>query len=154
MLLSACLAPEARAQGTEFSWRMGPVDLAPGQTAKLTFANPFCLDQRTELDITLALTDLSGKVLQLREYGSAQPAVAKKRAIVKCDEALQLEVSGEQATGTVVGILQVITDISGVPWVPVSVPLASLQIGSGSGHGFKPSIVIIPVEPIRRLLLQ
>jgi hypothetical protein len=156
ILLTALLAiPAGFAQNTDFSWRFGPVDLPQGQTPKFTFANPFCSSPATQLDITLALTDLSGKVLQVRAQGD-QTAAAKKHAIVACNDAIQLEVSGAAlppGTSTVVGVLQVITDINGVPWTPVNVPLASLQIGEGFGTAFKPSVVLISTDPIRRLLL-
>jgi hypothetical protein len=55
--------------------------------------------------------------------------------------------------GTLVGVLELITDINGVPRTPVNVPLASLQVGDGTGATFKPSIVLIAIEPIRRLIL-
>ena len=134
---------------------MGPVDVNPGTTAKLIFANPFCSNPLTKLDVTLAITDLTGQVIQMHPPGS-QSAPARKRAIVNCNEAIQLEVAGEHISpnGTVIGILEVITDISGIPWVPVNVPLASLQIGHGMGSCFQPSVVIIPIEPVRRLILQ
>jgi hypothetical protein len=157
ILLTALLAiPAAFAQNTDFSWRFGPVDLTQGQNAKFIFANPFCPNPAMQMDVTLALTDLSGKILQVRTQGN-QTAAAKKRAIVACDDAIQLEVSGAglpAGTSTVVGVLQVITDVAGVPWTPVNVPLASLQIGEGFGTSFKPSVVLIATDPIRRLLLQ
>ena len=137
-----------------FSWKMGPVDLNAGRIAKLTFANPFCSNPLLKIDVTLAFTDLSGKVLQVSSPG-ADPAPARKRGIVSCNESIQLEVSGERISpnGTIVGILQVIPDLSGIPWVTVNVPLASLQVGHGAGSTFEPSIVIIPIEPVRRLIL-
>jgi hypothetical protein len=154
LVIALLTLPAAHAQNTEFSWRFGPVDLSQGQTVKLVFANPFCTNPNTQLDVTLAITDLSGKVVQLRSQGVR--TAAKKRAIVACDESIQLEgsgASGDAQAGTVVGVLQIITDINGVPWTPVNVPLASLQISDGSGSTFKPTIVLIAVEPIRRLIL-
>ena len=155
LFLALLAGAAAHAQESEgFSWKMGPVDLNPGRTAKLIFANPFCPNPLMKLDVTLAITDLSGQIIQMRSQGS-EAAPAKKRAIVNCDEAIQLELSGQllSAAGTVIGILQVIPDISGIPWVPVNVPLASFQIGQGTGSGFRPNIVIIPTEPVRRLIL-
>ena len=156
LIAAALLAlPAAYAQNTDFSWRFGPVDLNQGQTAKFIFANLFCPNPNTQLDVTLALTDLSGKIVQVRNQGN-QTAPASKRAIVNCNESLQLEVAGNKVdahVGTVVGVLQVITDINGVPWTPVNVPLASLQIGDGAGTSFRPTLVIIAIEPIRRLIL-
>lgn len=145
----------ARGQdGEGFSWKMGPVDLSPGQSAKLVFANPFCSNPLMKLDVTIAITDLTGQVAQMRAPGS-DAAPAKKRAIISCNESIQLEAAGSQITpsGTIVGVLQLIPDLSGVPWVPVNVPLASLQIGQRVGQGFHPSVVIIPIEPVRRLIL-
>ena len=156
VLTALLVFPAAHAQNTEFSWRFGPVDLNQGQTAKFVFANPFCTNPNTELDVTLAITDLSGKILQVRAQGD-QAAPAKKQAIVHCNESIQLEVAGakiEQQAATVVGVMQMVTDINGVPWAPLNVPLASLQIGQGSGNDFRPAIVIIAIEPIRRLILQ
>ncbi len=142
---------------------MGPVDLSPGQTAKLTFANPFCSNPGLKIDATVAITDLSGQVVQMRSTGTSTPA--RKRTIINCNESIQLEVTGDQISpnGTIVGVLQIIPDLSGTPWVPVNVPLASLQIGpthapqargrTDTVSGFQPYIVIIPVEPVRRLIL-
>ena len=157
ILVTVLLAvPAVHAQNTEFSWRFGPVDLSSGQTAKFVFANPFCSNGDLQLDVTLAITDLSGHVLQVRTQGN-QTTVARKEAVVACNDSIQLEVAAEKIipqSGTIVGVMQLITDINGVPWTPVNVPLASLQIGDGSGTTFKPSIVLIAVEPIRRLILQ
>ncbi|MCC6364234.1 MAG: hypothetical protein IT165_11970 [Bryobacterales bacterium] len=139
--------------GTEgFSWKMGPVDVSSGQTAKLIFANPFCSNPSLKLDVTLAITDLTGQIVQTR---GATPAPVKKRAIVNCNESIQIEVAGDEISpnGTVVGILQLIPDLTGTPWVPVNVPLASLQVGRGAGSEFRSSLVIIPIEPVRRLIL-
>ncbi len=156
VVLTALLSwTAAHAQNTEFSWRFGPVDLNQGQTAKFIFANPFCPNSTLQLDITLAITDLSGKVVQLRTQGG-QSTPARKEAVINCNESIQLEVNGQNIDpqiGTVVGVMQLISDINGVPWTPVNVPLASLQIGDGSGNGFKPSVVLIAIEPIRRLIL-
>ena len=164
LFLGLLIGHAAHGQDTEgFSWKMGPVDVTPGQTAKLIFANPFCPNPLMKIDVTLAITDLTGQIVQVYPVGS-EPAPAKKRAIVNCNESIQLEVTGDEISpsGTVVGILQVIPDISGIPWVPVNVPLASLQVGPthsglmrarGEAGGFQPNIVIIPVEPVRRLIL-
>ena len=154
LILCLALAEAAYGQGTEFSWKMGPVDVHNGQTAKLVFANPFCANPLTKLDVTVAITDLTGQIVQVRVPGS-QPTVARKEAIVNCNDSIQLEVSGDQISpnGSVIGVLQVISDISGIPWVPVNVPLASLQVGTGTASGFRPSVVIIPIEPVRRLIL-
>ena len=156
LLLAALLAlPAAHAQNTNFSWKFGPVDLAPPQTAKFTFANPFCAFAAQQIDITLALTDLSGKIIQVQGQGN-QSTPATKHAVLNCNGSIQLEVPGNKIDpqiGTIVGVLQVVTDVNGVPWTPVNVPLASLQIGDGSGSTFKPTIVLIAIEPIRRLIL-
>ena len=156
IVAAALLAlPPAHAQNTQFSWRFGPVDLSQGRTAKFIFANPFCPLSNLQLDVTLALTDLTGKVIQVRTQGN-QTVLARKQAIINCNESIQLEIDGSKIdpqASTVVGVLQLITDINGVPWNPVNVPLASLQIGDGAGPGFKPSIVLIAIEPIRRLIL-
>ena len=155
VLFAALLSP-AHGQNTEFSWRFGPVDLGRGHSAKFIFANPFCPNPAMQLDVTLALTDLTGKIVQVHTGEGSQTTQAKKRAIVNCNESIQLEVAGaelDQQTSTVIGVMQLITDINGVPWTPVNVPLASLQIGDGSGNSFRPSVVIIAVEPIRRLIL-
>ena len=157
----------AHAQDTTdgFSWKMGPVDLTAGQTAKVVFANPFCSNPLLKIDVTLAITDLAGNYVQVRGTGT-QTTPAKKHAIVSCNESIQLEVTGDSVTqtGTVVGVLQVIPDLNGIPWTPVNVPLASLQLGPthstvNRGRGdvvgsFQPYIVIIPVEPVRRVILQ
>ena len=158
LLLAFGLAQSAHGQDEGFSWKMGPVDLNPGQTAKLIFANPFCSNPLMKLDVTLAVTDLTGKVVQVRAPGAAPNAPttpARKRAILNCDESIELDVSGGliSPNGTVIGILQLIPDLSGTAWVPVNVPLASFQIGQGWGSGFRPTVVIIPVEPVRRLIL-
>src|SRR5579859_6235579 len=103
----------------------------------MIFANPFCANPDTQLDVTLALTDLTGKVLQVRAQGN-DTSPARTRKIVNCNESIQLEVAGtkiDPQIGTIVGVLQLLTDINGAPWTPVNVPLASLQIGEGLGSG-------------------
>ena len=173
LFLGLLFGSAAFAQDSDgFSWKMGPVDVNPGQIAKLIFANPFCPNPLMKLDVTLAITDLTGQIVQVHPADS-QPTPAKKRAIVNCNESIQLEIDGEQISpsGTIVGILEVIPDISGIPWVPVNVPLASLQVGYSVAPGFpsrrlavngqrqdlkptfQPTIVIIPIEPVRRLIL-
>ncbi len=116
LVTALVLLPVARAQNTEFSWRFGPVDLNQGQTAKVIFANPFCPLSNLQLDVTLAITDLTGKIVRVRTQDH-QTTAAKKRAIVNCNDSIQLEIAGEKLDqpGTVVGVMQLITDINGVP---------------------------------------
>src|SRR5690242_18911969 len=96
VLVAAALAlPAAHAQNTNFSWKFGPVDLSSQQTAKFTFANPFCAFTAQQLDITLALTDLSGKVIQVQGQGN-QTTPARKHAVISCDTSIQLEVPGNK----------------------------------------------------------
>ena len=88
LVIGFTLPRDIRAQDSEgFSWKMGPVDIGPGRSAKLIFANPFCPNQLMKIDATLAITDLSGQVLQLRASGS-DPVPARKRAIVGCNESI------------------------------------------------------------------
>ncbi|MBI3682539.1 MAG: hypothetical protein HY235_19340 [Acidobacteria bacterium] len=152
-LFLTAVAPGARGQDQPegFSWTFGPVDLHPGQTAKLIFGNLFCQDNPLK-EVVLAFVDLTGRPVQLR--GSAQP-VPKKRTLVKCGDSIQLELAGREIVqqGTIIGVLEVIPDRFHA-WVPVTVPLGSLQVGRATGDSFEPSVVVPPNSPIRRLVLE
>lgn len=132
------------------------MDVHSSQTAKLVFANPFCSNPLLKMDVTVAFTDLAGKILQTGSGDATSPAKKRRSVILSCNDSVQIEISRYQITGnsnTVVGVLQIIPDLNGIPWVPVNVPLASVQVGTGNGRGFQPSIVLIPLEPVRRLIL-
>jgi hypothetical protein len=151
LALSVACRAQAQDQPEGFSWTFGPVDLHPGMTAKLTFANLFCQDNPLK-EVILAFVDLTGKPVQLR---GNSPSVPKKRTLVKCGDSIQLELAGKDMSqeGTIVGVLEVVPDIFHA-WIPVTVPLGSLQIGRRSGDNFEPAIFVTSNSPIRRLVLE